>query len=434
MTRRLRDSNSHSTLSARIASLTGAVALGFMGLVVTAPAHAEVVVDTDATLTAQCSSEGFRVAVDAEITLDAGDSVTYFLQVDGVAPENVETATADVDDSVVDADTSTDSFTDADTHLVEWIVNGAVHASGEFSSAAPCDDAPASVEDAVTFSPAVCTAEGDATATATVHFSDDAPEGSSAEATVVTGETSESYSADMDEERQAVIEFPIAREGTTVVTVVERHSAELTKPVGEKTYEFAVDCAEATPTPTPTPTPTETPTPTVEPTPAPTEEPVPSESPEPSAPPVPAPSTDPVPVEEPPAPAPVPPAANVSSISVPAGGSVTVNASGFAPDESLEIWLHSDPWKLTNATADANGALSLPVTLAGGTEIGDHQIEVRGASSGSVFVDITVTDDLAITGIDTAFASGVATTGLVLVLGGLAVVLLARRARIEARA
>ncbi|MGM7698603.1 hypothetical protein [Microbacterium sp. A84] len=113
---------------------------------------------------------------------------------------------------------------------------------------------------------------------------------------------------------------------------------------------------------------------------------------------------------------------------------MTVNASGFTPGEPLEIWLHSTPWKLTNAIADANGVLSLSVGIAGGTQIGEHQIEVRGATSGSVFVDITVTDDLAITGIDSAFASGVATTGLVLVLGGLTVVLLARRAQFEARA
>jgi hypothetical protein len=378
--------------------------------------------------------------------LDAGDSVSAYLRVDGEVPADAAMVTSEEDGFVLDGAATTRYFEDAEAHLVEWVVDDVTHANGMFSYAENCADAPASVEGAVTFSDAVCTAEGDATATATVRFGADAPSDATAELAAVNGDTNETYSADIDENRRAVIEFTIPREGQTVVTVVERHSADLVKPVGERTYEFAVDCVEATPTPTPTPTETPTPTPTptaeptptptVEPTPAPTEVPVPSESPKPSAPPVPAPSTDPVPVEEPPAPAPAPvvPAVNLSSTSVPAGGSVTINASGFAPNESLEIWLHSDPWKLTNVTADANGVLSLPVGIAGGTDIGDHQIEVRGASSGSVFVDVAVTDDLAITGIDSAFASGVATSGLVMVLGGVTVVLLARRARIQSEA
>ncbi|MGM7671432.1 hypothetical protein [Microbacterium sp. A93] len=439
MTRRLHNSSPHSTLRARLASLVGVFAIALSSLIVAAPAQASVVIDSVAQLTTQCSSDAFQVNGGGVITLGADESVTAYLRVDGEAPANVETITADENGLLVNRAGTTPVIEDAETHLVEWVVNDVVHSNGQFSYAENCADASAPVAGAVTFSDAVCPAEGDATATATVRFSADAPSDATAELTVINGDTQGTYSADIDENRQAVIEFAIPREGKTVVTVVERHSADLVKPVGEKTYEFAVDCAEVTPTPTPTPTekPTPTPTPTVEPTPTPIPTVEPTEAPapaEPSEAPAPAPSPAPAPVVEPPAPAPVVPAASLSSTSVPAGGSVTVNASGFAPNESLEIWLHSDPWKLTNATADATGALSLPVGIAGGTEIGDHEIEVRGATSGSVFVDITVTDDLAITGIDSAFASGVATSGLVLVLGGLAVVLLARRAQFEARA
>ncbi|MGM7680229.1 hypothetical protein [Microbacterium sp. A94] len=224
--------------------------------------------------------------------------------------------------------------------------------------------------------------------------------------------------------------------------------------VAEGDFSFAESCDEGTPSPTPTespdpsPTPTESPEPTKspEPTPTPTTSPeptpVPAESPAPTQTPVPSePTETPQPVETPapaettaPAPVQARPTVSLSSASVPAATSVTVNASGFQPGEKLELWLRSQPWKLTDATADANGDLALSVGIAGGTEMGKHQIEVRGATSGSAFVDIVVTDDLAITGIDSAFASGVATTGLALVLGGTTVVLLGRRARNEARA
>jgi hypothetical protein len=79
--------------------------------------------------------------------------------------------------------------------------------------------------------------------------------------------------------------------------------------------------------------------------------------------------------------------------------------------------------------ANKTGEVTLNVGIAGGTELGKHRIEVRGASSGSAFVAVSVNDDLPITGIDSAFASGVATTGLILVLGGLSIFLLGRRAQ-----
>lgn len=438
MTRRF-NSTPQATHRARLASLVGVVAISFASLIGAAPAQAAVEVGSVSELTVQCQADGFTVTGGGSIMMDAGDSVTSYLSVDGNVPKNVEPVTSDEDGFSLVVEETSPLFTDGETHLVEWVVDGKVLRSGEFSFEADCGEASDPAIDAVTFTDLVCPADGDATGSAIVRFGTEAPDGATAELTVTNGDTRGTYSADMDENRQAVIDFTIPRQGTTVVTVVARYSEELTKPVGEKTYEFAVDCVTPTPTPTPapseeptpTPTPTEEPTPapapTEKPTPVPSETPAPSESPKPSAPPTSAPT------KAPPAPAPEP-VASVSSTSVPAGGSVTVNASGFAPNESLELWLHSDPWKLTSTTANADGDLSLSVGIAGGTDLGDHQIEVRGATSGSVFVDITVTDDLAITGIDSAFASGVATTGLVLALGGVAIVLLARRARLEARA
>lgn len=431
MNRRFRDRRSHRTLIARVASLAGAAGLAALGLVWVGPAvHAEVTVASDASLTAQCSADGFEVVLDGTVTLDAGDSATSYLRVDGVAVGEPDDLISEIDDFLIDVETPTIAFADGETHLVEWIVDGVVVTAGEFSAADSCADgggpAPGPAEEGVVFSDAVCTAEGAATATATVRFGADAPEDATAEVTIINADTHETLLAEMDAERQAVVEFTIPAEGPTVVSVVERHG-ELTKTLGERTYDFAVDCAVATPTPTPTPTGEPTPTPQPTETPEPAESPAPTETPEPVE--TQEPAQAPEPTEESAA-----PVVTVSSTSVPAGGSVTVKASGFSAGEKLELWLHSVPWKLTDATADANGAISLPVGIAGGTDLGEHQIEVRGATSGSAFVDIVVTDDLAITGIDTAFASGAATTGIVLVLGGLSVFLLGRHARKAAEA
>lgn len=355
MTRRNR--RTHSSLRARFASLVGGAAIAFSGVLVGAPAHAEVVVDDGAELAAECATDAFAINLLGTITLDLGDIAISHLRIDGVDADSSDTFTALEDGSVFEVSATTPLFEDADPHAVEWIVNDKVFALGEFSYLTACE---------------------------------------------------------------AAVPTP-----TPTVTPGPTES-----PTPSPTPTSA---PTPTPTSTSTPTPTAVPEPTTEPTeaPTPTEEPVPSEEPSPSEEPEPEPSVPAEPTETP-APVPAAPVVTVSSASVPAGGSVTVKASGFAPGERLELWLHSTPWKMMDATANADGALSVSVTLAGGTELGDHSIEVRGASSGSAFVDITVNDDLAITGIDSAFASGVATTGVVLVLGGLSVVLLARRARFEA--
>jgi hypothetical protein len=226
----------------------------------------------------------------------------------------------------------------------------------------------------------------------------------------------------MDSERGAVVDFPLGAETPTVVTVVARLSDDVVTPLGERVYEALVDCVEPTPAPVPTPTETPSSTPTAPP----------SQNGGDTAPistPASSGVTTPVEQVEPPK---LKPTVTLSSTAASAGGNVTVKARGFAPGEEVEIWLHSDPWKLADAVADANGTLTLRVGIAGGTDLGAHRIEVRGASSGSAYVKMFVNDDLAITGIDSAFASGVATTGVVLVLGGAAVFLLARRARLIA--
>ncbi|MDU0346476.1 hypothetical protein RWH44_12290 [Microbacterium sp. KSW2-29] len=166
-------------------------------------------------------------------------------------------------------------------------------------------------------------------------------------------------------------------------------------------YTFTVP-EKVDPTPSPTPTPTATATPSPEPTGTPSPEP----TTEPTATPTPQ-ST------ETPSPSPIatskPIAISLSSTTVARGNPITVNASGLAAGEQVEIWLHSTPVKLLSTTASADGTISKTVTIQSDVAIGAHEIEVRGATSGSAYAALTVSDGLAVTGFD---ARATATTGI----------------------
>ncbi|MDQ1130398.1 hypothetical protein [Microbacterium sp. SORGH_AS_0888] len=121
------------------------------------------------------------------------------------------------------------------------------------------------------------------------------------------------------------------------------------------------------------------------------------------------------------------PTASLSTTSVAPDGRVTVTASGLAPSESVELWLHSTPIKLWAGAVNADGTLTQTVTIPTGIDIGKHQIEVRGATSGSLWLDLTVVDQLAVTGFDPVAASIGGGSGLLLLSAGIALLLLIRR-------
>ncbi|WP_454138885.1 glucodextranase DOMON-like domain-containing protein [Microbacterium paulum] len=108
---------------------------------------------------------------------------------------------------------------------------------------------------------------------------------------------------------------------------------------------------------------------------------------------------------------------------VAAGGKVTVTGAGFAPTESLQVTLHSDPVDLALAASDAWGAFSTVVTVPRDTPPGAHRIEVRGAASGSAWANLTVTaaaaptGTLAVTGADVPILLLTALALLALVAG-----------------
>lgn len=68
--------------------------------------------------------------------------------------------------------------------------------------------------------------------------------------------------------------------------------------------------------------------------------------------------------------------------SVPASGEVTVTATGFAPGESVDVYLHSTPVHLTTTTADASGKVIVKVAIPAGTEPGAHHLVLTGQTSG----------------------------------------------------
>lgn len=170
------------------------------------------------------------------------------------------------------------------------------------------------------------------------------------------------------------------------------------------TVPFTVTAVTPTPEPTPTPT---APEPTPEPT---------TPSPEPSE------TT-----------APVTPAASLSATSVLAGSGVTVTATGLAANEPVEIWVHSTPVRLWSGTADASGSLTQAISIPADLPLGAHQIEVRGAASGSLWLNLTVRGaELAVTGVDGSVGAGIGIGATTLLLGGAAVLLLAKHRRREA--
>ncbi|WP_307486890.1 hypothetical protein [Microbacterium trichothecenolyticum] len=110
-----------------------------------------------------------------------------------------------------------------------------------------------------------------------------------------------------------------------------------------------------------------------------------------------------------------------------------MKASGFAPGEAVEIWLHSTPIKLLSTTASADGTVSATITIPSGTDFGARKIEVRGATSGSVYASLIVTDGLALTGYDSTGTTAAGIGASALILGGIAFMMVARR-RAKARA
>jgi hypothetical protein len=101
------------------------------------------------------------------------------------------------------------------------------------------------------------------------------------------------------------------------------------------------------------------------------------------------------------------------------GGQVHITASGFKPNSTAKIYIHSNPILLATTTADANGivdiTVTVPTTLAAGTS---HEIQAQGVDpAGNPLTDtINITlaggSALPFTGVD-ALGAGAAGAGLI---------------------
>ena len=83
---------------------------------------------------------------------------------------------------------------------------------------------------------------------------------------------------------------------------------------------------------------------------------------------------------------------NPDVVKVAAGGHVTVTGQGFDAAEPVEVWVHSDPVKLADIVAAADGTAGTTITIPANLPAGAHRIELRGLTSGvSTWTDIEVT-------------------------------------------
>lgn len=127
------------------------------------------------------------------------------------------------------------------------------------------------------------------------------------------------------------------------------------------------------------------------------------------------------------------PSGSLSETTVGQDHSLTVNGTGFEANEPVQIWIHSTPVQLWSGTASAAGTISQSVVIPANIPTGAHQIEIRGATSGSVWLDLTVTQMLPATGLDTT-ATILLAVGAVATLGAGTVLTIISARRRRARA
>jgi arabinogalactan endo-1,4-beta-galactosidase len=84
------------------------------------------------------------------------------------------------------------------------------------------------------------------------------------------------------------------------------------------------------------------------------------------------------------------PEGSLSVTTVGRGGSLTVSATGFQPVDTIEVWIHSTPRLLASGVVASDGSFVSSVTVPASVPSGHHEIEIRGAATGSVWLDVKV--------------------------------------------
>lgn len=83
------------------------------------------------------------------------------------------------------------------------------------------------------------------------------------------------------------------------------------------------------------------------------------------------------------------PAVTLGSSTVTAGGSVSVSASGFAPDSEVRVELHSDPIQLATLLADGAGLVEGEVVIPASVEPGEHTVVLIGTDPNGGPLELT---------------------------------------------
>lgn len=78
------------------------------------------------------------------------------------------------------------------------------------------------------------------------------------------------------------------------------------------------------------------------------------------------------------------PAIALSASTVRAGGTLDAALTGFAPSADLQLWLRSEPVKLTDVRTDGTGRTTATVTIPADTASGAHEIVVTGADGAEI--------------------------------------------------
>jgi hypothetical protein len=63
------------------------------------------------------------------------------------------------------------------------------------------------------------------------------------------------------------------------------------------------------------------------------------------------------------------------------GATLSLRASGFAPNSAVTLWLFSQPYALGEFRADANGDVEFDVAVPAGFELGEHTVQLNGVSA-----------------------------------------------------
>ncbi len=69
---------------------------------------------------------------------------------------------------------------------------------------------------------------------------------------------------------------------------------------------------------------------------------------------------------------------------------IRIFLEGFAPNEKIDIYLHSDPIYLTSVNADKEGKVDAELTLPADVSSGEHHIVAVGVESGEVRIPLTI--------------------------------------------